>query len=95
MFNEYPGIYDLFCQVTDMLETVSTLVGAKEVPPDINILFAATVRYERVMMSLSMNLVFHPEWLEQLERLMIPVGCPAQKVPLIEKFLADKGAELL
>lgn len=45
------------------------------------------------MMDFIIHLDNHPEWAEEVEKLMEPVGCPAFKIPLISQFLAEKGVK--
>lgn len=95
MFNKQP--LNLLREFQDVAELAASLkdvlaqYGGRELPMEKTIWAAAVTGYSHVMICLVAHLASHPEWIEELDSLMEPVGCPAQKVPLIEEFLSQKG----
>lgn len=95
MFNKKPlnllREFQEVARLADSLKDALSQHGGSKLPPETVIWAGAVIGYSHVMMCLVVHLASHPEWVEELDNLMEPVGCPAQKVPLIEKFLSQKG----
>ena len=55
-------------------------------------LWAATMsRYVHLMFYLCLYLIAHSEWAAEVDCMLKPVACPAQRIPMIEQYLAEKG----
>lgn len=96
MTNDYP--YPPFVvetseaiKVAANLHATLAYYGSNPRPVGVDLWVQGMSRYVHLMLWLSFCLLMHPKWAEELNTVLEPIGCPAQKIPLIEEFLRQKG----
>ena len=91
--------FNLLGEFRDVAELAGSLkatlsrYGDAERPHEIGLWTIAVAGYVHVMMCLALHLAYHADWAAELDILMEPLGCPAQKVPVVLEFLRKKGVE--
>lgn len=66
----------------------------KNVPRGVDQWIVNMSHYVHLMLYLSLYLTVRPEWVDELEHLCDAAGCPAQQIPVLEKFFEEKGVPL-